>query len=165
MDHEKILAGEVVGALDPAYGSGPSTFAVGFSKYVVGARVPIFGHAAHDPFGFSSTEYVDVPNTYSSSYLDFTGRCRLEVVFATNHDQSIEIRMFDPANPSFPPVWLFEFKGGHAPNSWWNFQVTDGFSLSWRDPWPRQNTLQVRSPGGSPAILGGVVLVVEDMVP
>lgn len=165
MEHEKSFAGEVVGALDPACGSGPSTFGVGFSKYVVGARVPIFGHAAHDPFAFASTEFVDVPNTYSSSFSSLRGRCRLEVVFATNHDQSIEIRMFDPANPSFPPVWLFELKGGHAPNSWWNFQVTDGFSLSWQDPWPRQNTLQVRSPGGTPAILGGVVLVVEDIVP
>jgi hypothetical protein len=100
MDHEKIVVKEVVGALEPACASGPSTFTVGFSKNMIGARVPIFGHAAHDPFAFASAGFVDVPNTYSSSYSGFRGRCRLEVVFATNHDQSIEIRMFDPANPS-----------------------------------------------------------------
>lgn len=155
---------KIIEALNLKDGSIDSNFNSGFSKYKIGARIPIFGHAAHSPFACNSTEFIEVPNTYSSSVSSINGKFRLEVVFATNHDQSIAIRMFDPANPALPPTWSFEFKGGHAPNSWWNFQVTDTFDMSF-DPWPRQSTLQMKSVEGSQSILGSVVIVVEELSP
>jgi len=134
-------------------------------KYVAGARIPIFGHAAHSSFQCDSREFVNVPGTFSSETSNGQGRYRLEVAFATNHDKGFSLRMFDPANPSLDPQWSFDFWGGHASNIWWNFQTTPTFNVRFKsDPWPRQSTLQARSIDGSTFFLGSVVLVVESFV-
>jgi hypothetical protein len=156
---EKII----VGALD---NNCINSFSPGTIKYISGARVPLFGHAKHSAFTCTSTDFIDVPDTYSAAYSpNGTGIFRLEVTFATKHDKAIALRMFDPANPTYPPTWEFTFTGGHAPNSWWNFQITDSFQPSTDDPWPRQQTLQMKSVDGSEAILGSVVIVVEKFTP
>lgn len=139
--------------------------APGFSKYVSGARVPVFGHSAHSALKCTSTTYLDVPGTYSSSYSPQKCRCRLEVTFASHHDKAFSLRMFDPANPTHGHRWEFEFIGGHASNSWWNFQVTDEFTAEFGEPWPRQNTLQIKSKDGSEIILGNVTLWITSLIP
>jgi len=134
-------------------------------KLIKGARIPIFGHAKHTVFECNSSAYIDVPDTYSAAFNEEgRGSYRIEVVWATDHNRSIALRMFDPANPQSPPNWEFEFKGGDAPNTWWNFATTNVFGPG-DDPWPRQNTLQMKTLDGSQAFLGSVVIVVEDFTP
>tara|TARA_R110002096_G_C14369376_1_gene704723 strand:- start:35 stop:544 length:510 start_codon:yes stop_codon:yes gene_type:complete len=146
--------------------AGTTDFSSRGVKYLSGARLPIFGHAGHSLFRTNSTSFIDVPGTYGTTYFLGQGRYRLEVAFATDHDGEISLRMFDPANPTQPAEWEFNFIGGHAPDSWWSFQTTEAFSLTrGRDPWPRQSTLQARSIDGSSFNLGSVTLVVEDFAP
>lgn len=151
---------EVIGATDPA----AIALARGVSKYAPGVRVPLFGHAGHTAFRCQSTTYVDVPGTYSSSWGPQRCKCRLEVMFAAPHDKALRLRMFDPANPGSGHRWELEFVGGHAPNTWWNFQVTDVFQAELGEPWPRQNTLQIRSNDGSEVILASVAILVTDLI-
>jgi len=149
----------IIGALGGA--TEKQTKASSNKKLMAGARITLFGHAKHREFLCRSTEFIDVPDTYSSSIVFGKVKFRLEVTFATNHDCLLGLRMFDPANPQIASTWYIELKGGHAPNTWWNYQVSDSILLT-GDPWPRQSTLQMKSLDGSEAILGSVVIVVEE---
>jgi hypothetical protein len=144
-------------------GTSPEDSSVSSTKWAVGVRIPIFGHAGHTTFMTSSTEYVDVPSTYSAVAASIRGTYRVEVVFAANHDRQMALRMFDPANPDHRPNWEFIFQAGHAPIDWWTFD-TRNFSSS-IDPWQRQNTLQIRSLDGSLVNLASVHLVMLSSTP
>lgn len=126
------------------------------SKYTTGGRIPIFGHAAHEPFKTNSQDYVPVPGTFASgdgALQKYT--VRFEVMFAVNWDCSIGLRMRDPANNI--TAWEITLKGGHASNDWWSF-VTTPAALITRDPWSRQYCLEMKTDDQRGAILGQVVL-------
>lgn len=127
-------------------------------KYMTGSRIPVFGHAAHSVFQFSSVTYVDVPDTFSATTYLTNNAVYLEAMFAGDHDKVMQMRCWDPANPSLPPQWEVTLTAGHAFQNWWTFETVKIEKSHSSDPWQRQCLLQVRSVNGSPMRLGSAVL-------
>jgi len=133
-------------------------------------RIQVFGHAAHSLFHCSSTTYTGVPSTYSATLFQnlvpplpvgMERKYRVEVSFATNHDEMIYLRVHDPANNITD--WEIDLQGGHAPNAWWSWG-TESISPGSNGPWNRQHHLEMKC-SDADAYLGSVWIVIEDVIP